>query len=174
MQHEAAQPDIILAGRRIAREVHAGGDVEAAVLAVLEMHWKLGEVDVGAGHHHGLHRCFLAADLDDLRLAAQSPQDLGQELLRRRAEGFGEARAARERVADQRIAAWAGRLEQHGFRIGFERTGNRGELGGARSALELAFSELFDKVAQPVGVVVDASGCLARDLVQPHGCPCLA
>ncbi len=87
MQHKAAQADIILPGRRIAREVHAGGDIETAVLAVLQMDRELGEVDVGAGHHHRLHRRFLAADLDHLRLAAQPPQDLGQQLLRRHAKG---------------------------------------------------------------------------------------
>ena len=99
------RPTLYLAGRRIAREVHAGGDVEAAVLAVLEMHRKLGEVDVGAGHHDGLHRRFLAADLDDLRLAAQSPQDLGQQLLRRRRRRLWRSASgsrARCRPADSR------------------------------------------------------------------------
>jgi hypothetical protein len=80
VQHEAPQADIILAGGRIAREVHAGGDVEAAILAVLQMNRKLGEVDVGAGLHHRLHRRFLARDLHDLGLAAQPAQDFGQEL----------------------------------------------------------------------------------------------
>ena len=86
-----------------------GGDEGAAVLAVLEMDRKLGQIDIGAGDDHLLHRRFVAADLDEFRLEAQPPEDFRQQVLRRNAEGLREARAARERVADQRMPAGVAR-----------------------------------------------------------------
>ena len=126
------RPTLIRPVAGIAREVHAGGDVGAAVLAVLQMHRQLGEVDVGAGHHHLLHRRLVAAHLDEFRLGAQPAQDFRQQLLRRGAERLGEARAARERIADQRMAA--GVLEQHRLGIAFERGGDLGQLALRRCA----------------------------------------
>src|SRR5262249_53634507 len=134
---------------------------------------RLGALDSVTVDPHLLHGRLVAADLDDFGFQPQPPQDLPKELLWRNPEGFGEARAACQRVADERMVAGAGGLEQHRLRIRLERDRDRGELGRARPPLELALAERFDEAAQPVGVVVDASGSLARgfarDLVQPHG-----
>src|SRR5262245_65754695 len=88
-----------------------------------------------AGQHHLLHRRLVAADLDEFRLEAQPAQVLGQQLLRRNAEGVRDARAARQHIADKRMAA--GGFEQHGFRVGLERAGDLAQSGLARPALEL-------------------------------------
>src|SRR5215510_3459213 len=74
------------------------------------------------------------------------------------------------------MTASAGRIEEHRLGIGFKRAGNCGELGGARPPLELCLAQRLDECPQPIGVIVDASACLARNLLQPHGLslPCSA
>ena len=126
--HEAAQADVRQPARRIAREIHAGRDIEPAILAMLEMHRQFGEIDIAADRDHLLYRRLFAGDLDEFRLAPQPPQDLGQELLRRHAECRGKTRTARERIADERPSR---RVEQDRPRIGVEHARYFGEFAGA-------------------------------------------
>ena len=129
-QHQPAQPDIGPAGRGIAREIHGGGNEGAAVLAVLEVDRKGGQIHVRAGQDHLLHGRLVAADLDEFGLEAQPPEDLGKQLLRGGAKSLREPGSARQRVADEGVAA--GRFEQHGFRVGLERARDLAELGRSR------------------------------------------
>src|SRR5262245_27810429 len=135
------------------------------------MYGKLGEVDIGSGQYDLLHRCLVAADVEDLRFIAQAAEDYRKELLRRDLERQGKAGPARQRIADEGMATGTGGLEQHRFWIGFEPRGDRGELGGAHASLELGVVQLLDKAAQPVGVAIDAGGgrSSARHLLQAHG-----
>ena len=153
-QHQPPQPHIGPAGRRIAREVHGGGDEGPAVLAVLEMDRQLGQIDVRAGGDDLLDRRLAAADLDDFGLEPQAPQDFGEKLLRRDPEGASEPRTARQRVADKRVAACV--VEQHSLRIGLERLGDRAELGRAGPALQLVGAEPLDERSQPIRLEIDA------------------
>ena len=100
-QHQAAHADIGPAGLRIDHEVDRGGDVGGAVGAVPEMDRKRGEIGVVAGEHDLLRRRLGARDLDHVRLVAQPPQQLGQELVRLDAEGARDPRAAAGDVADE-------------------------------------------------------------------------
>ena len=72
-------------------------------------------------------------------------------------------RAARQRIADERVAA--GGVEQHRFRIGFERVRDLGELGDAGPALQLLCVEPVDERPQPIAFEIDRGGCdRCRDL----------
>ena len=164
-QHQPAQPDIGPAGRGIAGEVHRPGNVGTTVLAVLEMHGKRGQVHVRSARHHLLHRRLAAADLDQFGLEPQTPQDLGQQLLRGNPEGAGDARAARQHVAHQRKAA--GFIEQHRTRIGLERGRDLGEPGHAGAAFQLVICEAVDESAQPKAL--DRCHDRRRYLFHAHG-----
>ena len=48
-QHQASQPDVAEAGRRIHRDVERRGDVRTAVEAVMHVHRQLRDVGIGAG-----------------------------------------------------------------------------------------------------------------------------
>jgi hypothetical protein len=166
-QHQAAQPHIGPAGGAVEREVDGRGDVGAAILAVLQMHRKLGEVDVGSGRDYRLHRRLFAGDLDQLGLAAQAAQDFRQELRSRHAERRGKARSARQNVASERETA--GRLEQHRLRVRLQRLRDLGQPCRSGPALQLADAiELLDEMAQPEFVVVDGCARGGGDVFQPH------
>ena len=133
---------------------------------MLEVDGERGQIDIRAGQNHLLHRRFLAADLDEFRLEAQPPQDLGQQLLRGDAEGVRDACAACQHIADQGMAA--GGLEQHGFRVALERAGDLAQSGLARPALELLSVKRIDEGAQPIALEIDRGCGACRHLLQAH------
>ncbi len=164
-QHQPAQPDIGEAGRGIAGEVHGGGNVGGAVLAVLEVDRKPGQVDVRAAQHHLLHR--RPVDLDQFRRELKPTQDLGQELLPIDAEGPRHARAAREQIADERRAA--GLLEQHGLRVGLERARDLAQPGRAWTPFELVGRKLLDERPQPMPLEIDGGRQRCGSLLHTDG-----
>ncbi len=153
-QHQPAQPDIGEPGLGIDDVVDRGGDIGPAVSAVLEMHGKLGDVGVGAGQHHRLTGRLGARHLENLGLVAQPPRHFRHELVRLDAERLSDPGAAAHDIADKLGLLWAGRAEQHRFRVALHHSGEAGEIDGRVAGVEFLRAKAFDETAQPEALEV--------------------
>ena len=140
---------------------------------------KRGEIGVIAGEDDLLHRRLDAGDIAHVGLAAQPPQQFGQELVRLDPEGARDPGPATGDVADEFLALGADRAEQHRFGIAFEDGRDIGEVGRSAHGLEV-IAQRFDETAQAEAVDIgqgrrgrgvrlfndahfcDARGCLRR------------
>ena len=153
------QPDF-----RVDDEVDGRGDIGRAIGAVTEMDRERGEIGVLAGQHDLLHRSFDARDLDDGRLVAQAPQQLGQQCARCDPESARDARAAAGDVADKLLMLGPDRAEQHRFGIAFEDHRDVGEIRRFAYDRELV-AEPFHEAAQAETVEIrDHRRCRRRCL----------
>ncbi len=123
--------------------VDRGGDIGPAVGAVLQMHRQPGQVGVGAGQHHRLAGRLGARHLEHLRLVAQPPLDLLQQLVRLDAERRRDPRAAAHDVADQfRLLGTRG-AKQHRLRVALHHLGDAGEIDRLATGLEFSVRRGF-------------------------------
>ncbi len=112
-----------------------------------EMHRQGGEIGVVAAQHDLLRRRLGARHLDDVGSVAQPPQQLGDQLPRRHAEGARNPRPAAGDVADQLLPLEPDRAQQHGARIALEDLRDLGQVGGAVHGLQLV-AERLDEAPQ--------------------------
>ena len=142
-QHQASDADVGDVARGVAGEIHRSRDVGRAVVAVLQMNRKRGEV--GIAFDHLLRRCLLHLR-DRLRLA-ETLEHLGQQTVRRRAERDREARAAGGDVRGELGAA--GPREPDGLGIAVMHRRDVAELDRLLHALQFGGRQRFEEAAQP-------------------------
>jgi hypothetical protein len=171
-QHEAAYAHIGPTSLRIDDEIDRRRDIGAAIGAVPKVDRQRGEIGVRAGEHHLLRGRLGARDIDNVRLVAQPPQQLAQQLVRGHAECARDPRAAAGDVADELLALRTDRAKQHRLGIAFEDLCDLGEVGRRAHRLELigasAVSQALDEPAQSEPVEIQRRYLCLRLLDDAH------
>ncbi len=137
-QHQPAIADIAALAVEAAGDVDAGGDVRRAVLAVLEMNGKPGEVGIGAGQHHLMHRRLTARYFHRRDGRFDPRQDFLEQVVFRHVEGERQPPPRAHHIAGEFRLLRPGLADQHRLRVAVEMSGDVDEVARLAHHVELA------------------------------------